>query len=261
MADGHQATPDGTMHPMDLSALGLIALVFLAAGAVKGISGMGLPTFSIALLGLFMPTATAAALMLLPSLLTNVAQCIGPHARTLARRLWPMWLLLVVVTVWSPLPDLGSAGSGARITLGVVLIFYGLWGLARASLPDAGRWALPVGGIAGALSGVLTAATGVFVMPMVPFLQSLRLEKAVMIQALGLSFLLATLALAARLGPQAVFSGATVPLTAHAVALLAAFAGLWGGAALRQRLPLPVFQRALFGVFMALGALMLVRAL
>ena len=246
---------------MDLFTLGLIALVFLSAGAVKGISGMGLPTFSIALLGLFMPTATAAALMLLPSLLTNVAQCLGPHARALARRLWPLWLLLVLATVWSPLPDLGSAGSGARIALGAVLIVYGSWGLARAGLPEPGRWALPVGGIAGALSGVLTAATGVFVMPMVPYLQSLRLEKAEMIQALGLSFLLATLALAVRLGPQAVFSGATVPLAGHAVALLAAFAGLWGGAALRQRLPLSVFQRALYSVFVALGVLMLARAL
>lgn len=249
------------MHPMDLFMLGLIAIVFLAAGAVKGISGMGLPTFSIALLGLFMPTATAAALMLLPSLLTNVAQCIGPHAQVLARRLWPMWLMLVVATVGSPMPDLGSAGSGARITLGAVLIVYGGWGLARPSLPGPGRWALPAGGIAGAFSGLLTAATGVFVMPMVPYLQSLRLEKAVMIQALGLSFLLATLALAVRLGPQAVFSGATVPLAGHGVALFAAFVGLWGGAALRQRLPLAVFQRGLFGVFMALGALMLARAL
>jgi len=98
-------------------------------------------------------------------------------------------------------------------------------------------------------------------MPMVPYLQSLRLEKDVMIQALGLSFLVATLALAVRLGPLAVLSGAAVPLAGHAVALAAAFAGLGFGAVLRRRLPLPVFQRALYSVFTALGALMVVRAL
>jgi uncharacterized membrane protein YfcA len=246
---------------MDLSLLGLIAIVFLAAGAVKGISGMGLPTFSVALLGLFMPAATAATLMLLPSLLTNIAQCVGPHARALARRLWPMWLMLAAATVFSPLPDLGSAGAGARLTLGTVLVAYGLWGLARAALPDPGRFARPLGGVAGALSGLLTAATGVFVMPMVPYLQSLRLEKEVMIQALGLSFLVATLALALRLGPLAVLSGAAVPLAGHAIALGAAFTGLWLGSVLRRRLPLLVFQRALYSVFIALGALMLARAL
>ncbi len=246
---------------MDLLLLGLIATVFLAAGAVKGISGMGLPTFSVALLGLFMPTATAATLMLLPSLLTNIAQCIGPHARPLARRLWPMWLMLAAATVWSPLPALGSAGPAARLTLGTVLVAYGLWGLARAALPDPGRLARPLGGVAGALSGLLTAATGVFVMPMVPYLQSLRLEKDALIQALGLSFLVATLALAVRLGPLAVLSGAAVPLAGHAIALAAAFAGLWFGSVLRRRLPLPVFQRALYSVFIALGGLMFTRAL
>lgn len=246
---------------MEPQLLWLIGVVFVAAGAVKGISGMGLPTLSMALLGLFMPTAAAAALMLLPSLLTNVAQCIGPHAGALWRRLWPMWLGLAAVTVWSPLPDLGSAGGAARATLGAVLVVYGLWGLARPVLPAPGRFALPAGGAAGALSGLLTAATGVFVMPMVPYLQSLRLEKEVMIQALGLSFLIATLALAVRLGPLALASGQAMPAIGHAVALLAAFAGLGLGVALRRRMPMLVFQRALYAVFIALGALMLARSL
>lgn len=238
---------------------GLIAIVFLAAGAVKGISGMGLPTLSIGLLGLFMPPATAAALMLLPSLLTNLAQCLGPHAKTLARRLWPLWLGLALATVGSPLPDLGSAGPSARAALGAVLVVYGLWGLARPVLPSPGRWARPLGALAGVLSGCLTAATGVFVMPMVPYLQSLKLEKAEFIQALGISFMVATLALAVRLGSAAWGSGATVPVIGHGVALGAAFVGLWLGARLRQRLPALVFQRALYTVFLGLGALMLAR--
>jgi uncharacterized membrane protein YfcA len=246
---------------MDHHLFWLIGTVFVAAGTIKGISGMGLPTFSIALLGLVMPPATAATLVLLPSLLTNVAQCIGPHTRMLLQRLWPLWLGVALATVWSPLPDLGSAGAATRVTLGVVLMAYGLWGLARPALPGFGRHAPTVGGLAGLLSGTLTAATGVFVMPLVPYLQTLRLEKDAFIQALGLSFLVATLALAARLGHIAATTGASVPLTGHAIALLASCAGVWIGARLRQRLPLLLFQRALYCVFMALGALMLARAL
>ncbi|WP_382325912.1 hypothetical protein ACFJGX_03010 [Hydrogenophaga sp. UC242_50] len=64
-----------------------------------------------------------------------------------------------------------------------------------------------------------------------------------------------------RLGPLAVLSGAAVPLAGHAIALGAAFTGLWLGSVLRRRLPLLVFQRALYSVFIALGALMLARAL
>ena len=70
-----------------------------------------------------------------------------------------------------------------------------------------------------------------------------------------------TLALAVRLGPLVVLSGTAVPLTGHAIALGAAFAGLRFGSLLRQRLPILVFQRALYSVFLALGALMLARAL
>ena len=254
----HRSAHDARMeNPLLLC---LIAAVFLAAGAVKGISGMGLPTLSIALLGLFMSPTTAATLMLLPSLLTNVAQCLGPHARALARRLWPLWLGLALATVGSPFPDLGSAGTGARAALGAVLVMYGIWGLALPVLPEPGRWQRPLGALAGVLSGCLTAATGVFVMPLVPYLQSLKLEKAVFIQALGLSFMVATLALAARLGTAAWGGNAEVPLAGHAVALPAACMGLWLGARLRQRLPALVFQRALYGVFLGLGVLMLVRS-
>lgn len=253
-ADPH----DGGMEP---PYFWLVGAVFVAAGMVKGISGMGLPTFSIALLGLAMPPASAATLVILPSLLTNLAQCTGPHARLLLRRLWPLWLGVAGATVWSPLPDLGHAGPATGMALGTVLMVYGAWGLARPALPDLSRHPLAAGGLAGVLSGTVTAATGVFVMPLVPYLQTLRLEKEAFIQALGLSFLVATLALATRLGHIAATAGASVPLAGHAIALLAACAGVWLGARLRQRLPLPVFQRALHGVFLALGALMLARAL
>ncbi|MBT9467081.1 MAG: sulfite exporter TauE/SafE family protein [Hydrogenophaga sp.] len=245
---------------MDNHLFWLIGTVFVVAGAVKGVSGMGLPTFAIALLGMAMPPAAAATLVLLPSLLTNIVQCIGPHTRTLVRRLWPLWLGVAGATVGSPLPDLGAASNDTRITLGAVLMVYGGWGLARPALPDLARHTLVAGGLAGLLSGALTAATGVFVMPLVPYLQSLRLEKDAFIQALGLSFLVATLALAVRLGHMASTS-VPVPAIGHAIALAAACLGLWIGAHGRQRLPAPVFQRALYSVFLGLGALMLARAL
>ncbi len=248
------------MPAMDISLLATIGAVFLAAGAVKGVSGMGLPTLAMALLGLVLPPAAAASLMVLPSLATNLAQCLGPHWLWLARRLWPLWLTLVLATLWSPLPDLAASGPAARAALGVVLVAYGLWGLARPTLPALrghGGWQ---GGLAGVLSGMLTAATGVFVMPLVPYLQSLRLDRDVLMQALGLSFGIATVALAVRLGPPGM-AGGSINAAGHAVALAAAFLGLWIGTRLRRRLSPPVFQRALHGVFVGLGVLMVGRAL
>ena len=63
-------------------ALSLVVAVFVLAGLIKGVVGMGLPTISMALLVLLMSPAQAAALLILPSLMTNLWQA-GPF-RTLA---------------------------------------------------------------------------------------------------------------------------------------------------------------------------------
>ena len=239
-----------------ISHTALIAVVFTLAGAVKGISGMGLPTVAMSLLGLWMPATQAAALLVAPSLATNLAQCQGPHARALVLRLWPMWLGLAAATLWAP--GLGSGSdSTARGLLGIALVLYGLWGLWRPVLPTLPSRAFGIGAAAGVLTGLITASTAVFVLPMVPYLQALRLSKDEMVQALGLSFGVATLALALRLGWDRGVDTWLTPWTLWA--LTAAFAGLWLGSLMRARLSGTAFQRALFVIFIGLGMANLLR--
>ena len=242
---------------MDSLQATLVVAVFAIAGIVKGISGMGLPTVAVSLLGLFMSPAHAAALLVLPSLATNIAQCRGPALRMLAVRLWPMWLGLLLATTLGPVPDIGASAANARTFLGLVLVLYGLWGLWRPTLPQLGIQHPWPGIVAGALTGLITAATAVFVLPMVPYLQALRLEKDAMIQALGLSFTVATVALAIRLHDTGAFD---VPPALTGLALLTALAGIRVGGRLRFRLSQQTFQRVLFAVFVALGGVNLWRS-
>ena len=79
-----------------------VAAVFVLAGLVKGVTGMGLPTVSVSLLALWMAPPAAAALLVMPSLMTNLAQCRGPALRRLASRLWPMWATLASGLVAAP---------------------------------------------------------------------------------------------------------------------------------------------------------------
>lgn len=237
-----------------------VLCVFLLAGAVKGVTGMGLPTVAMSLLGLWMMPAQAAALLVVPALATNIAQCRGPQLGALIARLWPGLTGLAALTVLAP--GLGSAGQAEATGrwLGAILIAYGLLGLWRPILPDLsgrGRWlSAPIG----AATGAVTALTAVFALPWVPYLQTLRLDKDAMVQALGLSFTVATLALAARLQLSARVGTVEMP-DAFAVfgALVGAFAGLWLGALLRGRLGGAAFQKALFMVFIVLGAANLLR--
>lgn len=239
----------------------MVIVVFVLAGAVKGITGMGLPTVAMSLLGLWMSPVHAAALLIAPSLATNVAQCRGPHLRALAARLWPGWVAIAIFTVATPGLGGAESASSAKGWLGSILIAYGIWGLWRPVmpvLPARNRWlSAAVGGV----TGMVTALTAVFVLPWVPYLQSLRLNKDEMVQALGLSFTVATLALGVRVHDSAPFGEwSTSAVLAVCVALAGAFGGLKFGEVLRGRLAGPAFQKALFLVFIALGMANLIRA-
>lgn len=248
---------------MEPTGLAAVAAIFVLAGGVKGITGMGLPTVAMSLLGLWLSPAQAAALLLAPSLATNVAQCRGPHLGRLAARLWPGWLAAAVVTASAPgLGGDGAAAAWASRALGLVLVGYGLWGLWRPALPDLSRRGRWLGVVAGTVTGLVSALTAVFVLPWVPYLQTLRLEKDAMVQALGLSFTIATVALAVRLqGSPHVPWASTSMLIASGAALVAAFAGMTLGERIRGRIAAATFQRALFLVFVALGVANLARGI
>lgn len=239
---------------MDLWQLVEVMGVFVLAGAVKGVTGMGLPTVAVSLLGLWMTPMQAAALLVVPSLATNLAQCRGPHLSRLAARLWPGWVALALVTIAAPGFGGTAATASAQHGLGAILIAYGAWGLWRPLLPDLSTRSTGLSALVGAATGMVTACTAVFVLPWVPYLQTLRLGKDEMVQALGLSFTVGTLALAVRLqaaAPQGWLS--TSAAITVGLALAGAFAGLTLGERLRSRLAGPTFQKALCLVFILLG--------
>src|ERR671917_1062482 len=79
-----------------------IRLTFFLAGIVKGVTGMGLPTVAMGVLGALMTPVAAAALLIVPSFVTNVWQLLaGPTVTALIRRLWPMMLGIVFGTIGS----------------------------------------------------------------------------------------------------------------------------------------------------------------
>ncbi len=119
---------------MSLTLLEIIALtgIFTLAGTVKGAIGLGLPTVSMGLLSLMMPPGQAAALLLLPSLITNLWQLLcGPRLGALCRRLWPMMLCVMLGTLLSAGALTATDGRLAPLALGVCLIGYALLGFTR----------------------------------------------------------------------------------------------------------------------------------
>ncbi|HZP99089.1 MAG TPA: sulfite exporter TauE/SafE family protein [Reyranella sp.] len=226
--------------------------VFLLAGFVKGIVGMGLPTVAMGLLALIVPPAVAAALLVIPSLVTNVWQlAAGPSFGKLARRLWLMMAGVLLGTVAGIGVLAGDNAPLAGAALGVALALYAVIGLAgwRFVLPPRReRWLSP---FVGAATGLVTGATGVFTIPAVPYLQAIGLEKDDLIQALGLSFTVSTLALA--LGLWRVDGWHAGSVWMSLLALVPALAGMQVGQWLRGRISAATFRTVFFAGLLLLG--------
>src|ERR1019366_379945 len=105
-----------------LPMLATTAGLYLLAGLVKGVIGLGLPTVAIGLLGLLMSPAQAAAILVVPSLVTNIWQfTAGGDLLALVRRMWPL-LAGICAGTWIGAVLLPAANSGqATIWLGVAL--------------------------------------------------------------------------------------------------------------------------------------------
>ena len=242
---------------MTSSVLAAITAIFVLAGFVKGVIGLGLPTVAMGLLAIVMPPAQAAALVVVPSFLTNVWQATGPELAPLIRRLWPM-LLGICVGVWAGGGLLTADGGGrASIGLGAILALYGVLGLTSVEFSVPTRlepWLSPLTGV---ITGIVTAATGVYMIPSAPYLQAIGLKKDSLVQALGLTFTVATLALAASL----VGEGALQVSVAGAslLALAPALAGMMLGQWVRARVASETFRICFFAASLLLGIHLMVR--
>ena len=178
--------------------LAATAGAFLLAGFVKGVIGLGLPTVSIGLLGLLMtpvagggdPGGAVAGHEYLAGRGRRRANRTGAAAVAAARRHLHRARSFGVAL----LPHDGN--GRATVWLGLALAVYAALGLVKGqfSVPrHAETW---LGLLMGAATGAITVATGIFVMPGTPYIQSLEFERDKLVQALGLSFTVSTITLA-----------------------------------------------------------------
>lgn len=243
---------------LEPSYLAWIAAVFLLAGAVKGVIGLGLPSISLGLLAATLDLKLAMILLLVPNLVTNLWQALhGGHLRLLLRRLWP-FLLCAGLAIWPGSAALGMVdGRALAALLGLLLVVYALLGLLRPPLSLAARhegWAGPLAGI---VNGLLTGLTGSFVVPGVPYLQALGLGRDQLVQAMGLLFMASTLGLGISLGGRDQLSAELLGLSLACLA--PALLGMALGRRLRHHLSETAFKRVFYVGLLLLGLYIVAR--
>jgi uncharacterized membrane protein YfcA len=244
---------------MSHTLLIFIAAVFLLAGFVKGVIGLGLPTVSMGMLAVTMAPAHALAIVIVPGILTNIWQTFaGPYFLGIVKRLWPLLLGLAVGIRLTADMMTGPYARYGTVLIGVLLVIYATISLRKFVLtmrPRDEKW---IGGIIGLITGLISGATGVQVIPSMPFLQALGMKKDELIQALGVFFTVATLVQAFNLSAAGLLDQSTA--LPGVIALACSFSGMALGQAVRTRLEPDSFRRwflismIVLGIYLALAA-------
>jgi uncharacterized membrane protein YfcA len=252
--------PIGQCGRMSEPFLILIVVAFLLAGFIKGALGMGLPTVAMGLLAVTMPPGEALAIVIVPAIVTNIWQTfVGPYLRDIIRRLWPL-MIGTVIGIWLNSGMLtGPYARFGPVVLGALLVIYAVLGLSKISFHVARSNEKWIGGIVGLVTGVVSATTGVQVLPSMPFMQAIGMEKDELVQALGVFFTVATVSLAFNLTATGLLNASTT--LPAAIAMAAAFTGMFIGQAVRSRMQPETFQKwflvsmILLGIYLAGTAL------
>ncbi len=232
--------------------LAFVFSVFLLAGFVKGVTGLGLPTVAMGLLATRLPPLNAIAIMIVPAIATNIWQTFaGPYLKELIRRLWPLLLFTVLGLISGSGLLTGPYAPYGTVALGFLLVIYSLISLINVRLHLERKKEGWVGALSGLLSGLGAAMTGVQIIPSVVYLQALEMEPEEFVQALGLFFTVATIAQIFNLTNAGLMSVAlAIP---GLIALMASFAGMHIGQVLRARMPPGTFRRWFLISILVLG--------
>ena len=234
-------------------------VAFVLAGFVKGVLGFGFPIIALVVLTLTIGLLDALALIVVPTLVTNVWQAVaGPHLREVLDRMWLYFLVAMVgVLIASQFLSVVNVDLLTAF-LGTILFIFALSRIfnVHITVPENRETALSL--VLGSVNGVITGLTGTFMVPSILYMQALGFGKDMLVQAMGAFFALSTLMLTISLGSNGLISGNEAKLSA--VALIPSFAGIFAGRWTRQQIDEEQFQKIFLYAVLALGAYLVWRS-
>jgi uncharacterized membrane protein YfcA len=245
---------------MDPNLLAIACAAFFFAAFSKGITGMGFATTCLPILALTIGLEIALPLVLVPSVASNIiVQIEAGHFRESLRRFWPMLVAAMIGVVIGLALLTWMETRLAAAALGGVLIVYGLFALRTPNLTLPPHLEKPLGPVTGLLTGIVNGLTGSQLMPVLPYLMALRLDRERFVQAINCSFTLSSLVMAAGLSKIGLMNVETTLVSALGV--VPVWIGLKLGSKVRQRLSPELFRKLVIYMLMVSGVLLLARAI
>lgn len=227
--------------------IAVIFAAYLFAATAKGITGLGFSTTCLPLLVLAIGLKDAISLVLIPSICSNlvVMRQVG-HFRTVVLRFWAMLLVTIPGLILGLWCLSGIDGSSAKIVFGLVLLIWCGFSFLTPNLRLPIHLEGVIAPISGICTGFLNGLTGSQVMPVVPFLMSLNLDRNTFIQAANCSFTMSSLIMMVGLGHLGLFTAADIVISSLGVVCV--FIGVKLGSSIRESLSETTFKNVILAM-------------
>jgi uncharacterized membrane protein YfcA len=230
----------------------VVAIGLLFAGFVKGTTGLGYSTCALPFLVSAVGLKSAIVLVPIPALAANLGLLFGAgHVAEMLSRFWVFYAATIPGIFYGTKLLVLIDQKLATQVLGLITVAYTLYGAIRPNAMLPSRWERRLQLPAGILNGLFTGLTGSQVIPLLPYMFSLKLDPDRFVQAVNIAVVTASVVL----GVALVVSG----LTSWHLALLSAlgvFPALLGvvlGDHLRSRLPTRAFRTTALVVILLMG--------
>jgi uncharacterized protein len=244
---------------MDVSIVVVAVSGLFFAGVIKGATGIGYSSCALPFLVASLGLKEAIVLVVAPAIASNIAVLFttGWLGRSL-QKFWPFYLatlpgifcgVLLLTAVDKRIPTQ---------ILGFIICAYAILALLRPSLTLDPATARRLRAPAGFLNGLLTGFTGSQVMPLMPYMLALHLEPALLVQAVNVAVVIASVFLGLGLWVTGEMSAPDLSLSILAVApaLLGVHLGNWA----RGHIPAARFKSIVLAVLLTIGMSLTLRA-
>lgn len=244
---------------MDLTVAAIAGGAFFFAAFAKGITGMGFATTCLPLIALPLGLEFALPLVLVPSVASNIiVQVEVGHFRETVRRFWPMVLAAMIgVAIGIYLLSVIQTRTAAAV-LGCVLIVYGVFALRTPDMRLPAHLEKPLAPVTGLTTGLINGMTGSQLMPVLPYLMALKLDRERFVQAINCSFTASSLVMAAGLSQIGLMDWERVLVST--LGIIPVWLGLKLGSPVRRKISPDLFRTLVILMLMASGVLLIVRA-
>jgi hypothetical protein len=163
-----------------------ILIAYIAAAAIKGLTGLGFSTACLPIMALHLDLKIAIPLVIIPSVVSNIAiMRQAGNFRSALSKFYPLYLSTIPGLFAGLFVLISINADAAKAILGLMLIMYSLWALTNMSFSLSPKWERTLKIPTGFLTGFVNGMTGSQVMPILPYLLSLNLNKKVFVQAIS----------------------------------------------------------------------------